>query len=474
MGISKIILMYPNFKWDKWLGITKWSMHPYNLGLIASIIEKEYGVSIIDANMEDLEREEFLQVIKEKQPDVVGVSVITNEYANSGIEAARIVKQANPNIKVVIGGVSANSNPRPYIESPDVDYVVVGEGEYVFRDLCLFLDGKGSFPEKGVWYKKDGKIIDKGRTDMIQDLDALPLPAYHLVDFMKYATTIQRESIDMPRELPYARIRTSRGCPYSCCFCEVGSISGKNPRMRSLQNVAKEIEWLIEKYGIKSIIFDDDNLIIDKERSKDLFRMMIEKKYNLKWNAPGIAVYKLDEEIIKLMKDSGCQYLNIAIESGNERVLKDIIHKPLELKQAKEAIELIKKYDIDLCANFVVGFPGETWQEIRETIKFAEELDINYVKIYSATPFPNTELYKIVKNGGYLREDFDPNKHLWTDGWIKSSEFRPEDLRILRAYEWDRINFTDPKKRQKTARMMNITEERLNEIRRDTLKRANP
>lgn len=137
-------------------------------------------------------------------------------------------------------------------------------------------------------------------------------------------------------------------------------------------------------------------------------------------------------------------------------------------------MQQIKKAGIDLVVNFVIGFPGETWSEIRQTLDFAEEIDVDYVKIFVATPFPNTELFRMASEGGYLREDFDPNKHLWTDGWIETLEFRPQDLRILRAYEWDRINFTDSKKRKNIARMMDITEERLNEIRKETLKRANP
>ncbi len=157
---------------------------------------------------------------------------------------------------------------------------------------------------------------------------------------------------------------------------------------------------------------------------------------------------------------------------GNERVLKDIIHKPLTLDLAKEVIEKIKKRNIDLVANFIIGFPGETWDEIRETLKFAEEINVDYVRIFIATPLPNTELYKIAKEGGYLREGFSFNKHLWTDGWINTDEFTHKNLKILRAYEWDRINFKTKVKQEKTARMMRITLERLKEIRKKTLERA--
>ena len=150
------------------------------------------------------------------------------------------------------------------------------------------------------------------------------------------------------------------------------------------------------------------------------------------------------------------------------------LKKPLDLEHVKQIIKLIKKYDIDLAANFIIGFPGETWEEIRQTIKFAEEIDIDYIKLFIATPCPNTELYRIAKEKNYLRDGFSFKQHLWTDGWIDTPEFRHQDLKILRAYEWDRINFSKPEKKKKIAAMMGITEERLDEIRKDTLRRANP
>lgn len=472
--IEKIALVYPNFEWIDSMERTKWNNHPYNLGLIAAMIEDQYEIEIVDSNMDKLSKEDFGEIIRDLRPDVVGVSVITNEYTDAGLIAAEIVKNTYREAKVVMGGVSVISNPSPFMSHPDVDAIIVGEGEYAFRDFCDFLRNRGNFPKKGVFYKERGSIRGEGRVNFIQDLDSLPLPAYHKVDFMKYATQIQRESVDRPRDMPYARVLTSRGCPRGCCFCEVESISGKKIRYRSLENITHEIEWLIGEYGIKALSFDDDNLTNNRVRAKQLFKTMIDRKYNLKWWNSAVGLFTLDDEMIDLMKESGCQFLGVAIESGNERVLKDIIHKPLNLETARKNVEKIKQREIDLSANFIVGFPGETWEEIRETIKFAEEIDVDYAKLFIATPLPNTKLYDIAKKENYLKEGFEFNKHLWTDGWIKTPEFRPQDLKILRAYEWDRINFSSSKKRKNIARMMGISEERLNEIRKDTLKRANP
>jgi len=197
---------------------------------------------------------------------------------------------------------------------------------------------------------------------------------------------------------------------------------------------------------------------------------MIERKYDLKWNAPALALYNLDEEMIALMSESGCQYVDVAMESGIERVLKDVIHKPLNLEYGKKMLETLKKYHIDTAVNFVIGFPGETWNEIRRSLKVAEDIDVDYIKIAIATPLPNTELYNIAKEKGYLEDGFDFNNYLWGRGWIKTDEFTPNDLKVLRTYEWDRINFTNPEKKKNIARMMGVTDKELEEIRKFNLK----
>ncbi|MGV8151731.1 MAG: B12-binding domain-containing radical SAM protein [Candidatus Nanoarchaeia archaeon] len=471
--VRNVALMYPNLNWTEGMQRTKWITHPYNLSLIASMIKNNYETRIIDANLENMSEQEFAKCLQKQKVDVLGISTTTNEYSNCAFTSAKIAKETNPNIKVIAGGVSVITDPEPFINNKNIDGIVVGEGEYAFLNLLGYYNKKNELP-KGVWIKENGNKIGEGRVEFIQDLDSLPLPSYELVDFLKYANSVQRESVETPRIMPYARILTSRGCPHNCCFCEVASISGKKVRFRSLESITSEIEWLINDYGIKYITYDDDNLTVDRLRAKKLFKTMIDRKYNLKWGDSAVAIGTFDEEMVSLMKESGCEFLGAAIESGNERVLKDIIHKPLNLKKAKEAIKLIKKYEIDFSVNFILGFPGEKWSDIRETIKFAEEIDPDYVKFFIATPLPRTELYEVAKKGNYLKEGFGFDKHLWTEGSIDTEEFRHQDLKILRAYEWDRINFSSQAKKEKIARMMGVSLERLDEIRKNTLKIANP
>ena len=471
--LKKILLIQPNLRWANENFKTFWEIIPYNLCLLVAVIEKEYknyDVTILDANIDNLSHDEFKEKIVETAPDLVGITLLTSEYAQAAHTAASLIKAADAECTVVLGGVYATTCADKVLDDNNIDYAVLGEGEYIFPKLLDHLNGCGDMPAEGVGYRKSGNKVLK-MACIIEDLNQIPLPAYHKIDFMRYANTRQRISIDAPREMPCARVRTSRGCPIGCSFCQVEAIAGKTYRPRSIPNVIEELSWLKEEYGIKTILFNDDNLILNKKRSKELFRAMIDAKLGLKWLGTAISVFCLDEEMLDLIKESGCQYIDVAIESGVERILKDVINKPVNLDHARKMIEKIKEFEIDTAANFVIGFPGETWDEIRQTMRFAEEIDVDYVKIFIATPLPQTKLYDIALEQDALLIDKDVDKDVelnWSASRIISDEFSSNDLAILRAYEWDRINFGTAKKREKAMKMMGISEKELKELRKKT------
>ncbi len=467
-----VVLVVPNLRWIDSDINALWHYVPYNLCILGAMIEPLCRVSIIDAYKHDMSPELFSAKIRESRPDVVGLTILMDQYAEAGHQAARLVKAAVPGAKVILGGVYATMNPLKAAEDVNVDYVMVGEGEYAFRDLILHFKGERDLPEKGLCFRRDGKLVNSGRAEFIKDLDALPLPAYHLIDFLSYANAADRKSVDAPPCFPYARLLTSRGCPYGCVFCQVESIMGKKFRSRSAENVLSEIRYLKGTYGVRSLMFDDDNLFTDKARAKAIFRGMIEQGLSMPWLAMSVAVFRLDEEMLVLMKQSGCEYINIAIESGSKRVLTEIVHKPVDYDHAKEMVRLAKREGLYVAANFIVGFPTETWDEIRTTVRFAEELGIDYMKLFAAIPLENTRLWDLCVKEGAFKKNFSESGRHWSSGQIETKDFSSADLTFLRAYEWDRVNFSDPEKRRKTAARMKITEEELLRIRRGTLDNA--
>lgn len=468
--MKKILFLIPNFKWiDDSDERTIWNIHPYGICMIAANLETRYQVHILDANFENLSMQSFIKTVEKIAPDIVGISVLTSEYAATGHLAAKTIKAINSSIVVILGGVHATTQ-WDEIADPNIDYVFVGEGEIAFTELLddIFTTATQSRHYQLLANKFSQKIV---KSDRIDDLDTLPLPAYHLVDYGAYSQTSPRESVDEPRLYPYGRIMTSRGCPINCVFCQVRSIMGEKFRTRSPENILTEIEYLIDTYGIKYLVFDDDNLFLNKNRAKKIFQLMIDKNLNLRWHPIATAVYALDREILELARQSGLQYVDLAIESGVERVLKDIINKPVVLEQAKEIVSICAELGIDTAANFIIGFPGETWDEIRQTLSFAEELDPDYCKFFIANPLYGTRLYHLALQQNVLTQTHPKNS--WFFGTIKTDEFSPENIAILRAYEWDRINFTKEAKRNKIAQMMNISTTRLDEIRKSTLRKAN-
>lgn len=463
----KILLVVPNFKWSEWDINTLWNYTPYNLCLLASMVRDIVEVEILDANINNFTYSKFKKEIKKINPDIVGITVLMNQYSKSGHIAAKLTKEVNKKIKVILGGVYATINSNEAIRDINIDYIVIGEGEYILRDLIYYFNNNGELPKNGICYRDRNKIINLGHSDFIDNLDELPLPSYDLIDYNKYIYIEPRKSIDGPLEYPYARIITSRGCPVGCSFCQVQHIMGRLFRKRSTKEVIKEIKYLIDNYNIKSITFDDDNVIMDRNRAIELFKEI--KKLNIVWAANAIAAFKLDEELLTIMKESGCKYIDIAIESGSERILKDIIKKPVKLHSISKIVSYAKNLGIFVSGNFMIEFPTETWEEIRTTIKFAEESGIDYIKIYVVIPLRNTELWNICEKHKLFKKNFKETNIRWSTGQVYSKEFTSNDLTILRAYEWDRINFSSKEKIKKVMERMKVTEDELFKIRKDTI-----
>ncbi len=464
--IKKVVLVYPNQRWFKYDLTTTWDLSPYGICMLATMLKDRYDVEIVDAQIENMSKEEFRSKIENAKPDCVGISVLTSEYASILDTAAGIVKEIDKDITVVAGGVHVTTQYFRVIKNLDIDYAVRGEGERTLPALLDYLNGKRAIPEKGLVYRDEKGEMVALEPDRIEDMDSLPLPDYDLVDYSMYINTKLRYGVDSLNVFPHSRIMTSRGCPVGCCFCQVKTISGSKWRMRSAENVVNEISYLKEKYGIKGFYIEDDNAFVHKERTKTMLRMIRDRELNLQWKAAGVPIFKMDEETFELMAATGCQMIGVAIESGNQRILKDVIQKPVDLEKVPGLIATAKSYGIFVVANFIIGFPGETWAEVRNTLHFAETCGADYCKIYAAQPLVGTRLYDIAKETGCLvGEDTDVD---WRYGRISTSEFTPKDISILRCYEWDRINFRAPGKREKTAAIMGITVDELDDIRKKT------
>ncbi len=460
-----VMLALPN---TKWFNLRPWHLFPYILGLFTEVLKEKYNIVILDANIDNLSFNQVKERILNCNPDYFCITCLSLEYNKGFKKMVSIVKDSSPKTIVIAGGIYPTLLPEHFLDDVNFDYIIMGEGEYRLPRLLNYLENEiNSIKDiDGLVYHHNGKRIIQQVKNYIKDLDKLPMPRYENINLNKYINKVNKYSHYLyPRKLPYACIISSRGCPFNCIYCSSKAISGSTIRYRSAESVLAEIDFLVSKYGVKELIFLDDNLYLDRQRINKILNGLIKRNYDLIWKSINAATYALDNELLELMKESGCYQITLAIESGTQEVLK-IMRKPLKLSKVKGIVEKAKLLNFELTGLFIIGTPGETWLQIRKTIKFAESLDLDYVSFNIATPLPKTELYEICKRNGFIPNDFDFRDFSgFGRAVITTDEFTGRELEILRSFEWDRINFRNEEQEVKIAKMNGITLKELREWR---------
>jgi len=431
---------------------------PLGILYIAAVLEKKYEVEVIDATAEGwrnateigdtyylgLSPDVLKKRIKESKPDVVGISVTFSVNAGSAFKVASLVKSIDKKIIVVMGGPHVTVRSMETLLFPDVDFVVIGEGEQTMQELMEKIEN-GSINNadnlsaiKGIGYKKSDKPVINPRRSLIQNLDSLPFPARHLIPMEEYFKSMAAKKgsrMIYTFNEGWASLFTSRGCPYNCNFCTINLTMGRQFRPRSPENVFAEIKQLYERYGIRHINFEDDNLTMDKKRAEQIFDLIIKNKINITWSTPnGIRVENIDENLVQKMKQSGCKRVFVAPESGVQRVVSKIIGKSLDLKKIKQAVRLFKKNGIIVDGSFVIGLIGETKLDIWRTIIFAlklKRLGMNKAGIHIATPYFGTRFYDEAVQKGYLKKEPDIEALTPKEPLFSTPEWSAKELKRL-------------------------------------------
>lgn len=461
-----------------WFDMRPWDEPTLSVPLLTRILKPVVDLSLIDANADKLTVEETKERIAQIKPEIVLITALSAEYHKAYHTLARIAKEVLPTCTVVMGGVYPTVLAEDVIKDKNVDYAMVGYAEERLDKLVTYILDNSmekirEFPGLAYHAENGGEVLNPIDT-FIADVKEMVQPDYSLVDLEKYIGFHDKNIANFiaSSNKRNALMITSYGCPNNCIFCATRTISGRRTAFRKPEDVLEEIDYLVDRYHIESITFMDDSILTDRKRAETIFQGIIDRGYNLELKVGTLAAWHLDEEIMQLMKKAGFTRIPIAIESGCERVLHKIIRKPLKLEIIPPLVKLARKYDILMPADFIIGLPGETWDEIRETFRFAEECDLDLCMFHIATVLPKTDLYRIAKEQNLLPEDFsfynDRVNFGFCKGSITTEEFTPEELLILRAYEWDRINFSTPERRKRACRVMEMTEEQLKEHRKQT------
>lgn len=392
----RILLIRPNS------GIVK-TPPPLGLMYIAAFIKEKImqaDIKIVDARRLRLSDVKLKKIIEQFDPNIVGITGLHFESTEAHA-IAKAVKSFNKACAVVLGGPYASSDYKRALEDESIDYCVVGEGEESFYELSkTILETRQPDGLRGTAYRiKDGYAYQP-RIGYIKDLDAIPQPAWDMITLEDYFDS-RRLSIGNPLQVEKRAVPvfTSRGCPFGCYYCH--DIFGKTVRFRSPENVLKELRYLVSEFGIREIEIIDDVFNIDKNRAKKICDLIIEQGLKLKINfGNGLRADVMDEELIDKLKKAGTYRIIYGIESGSPRV-QELIGKKLNLAKTKEIIGITANKGISVGGFFMMGFTGETKDEILQTIEFAKGSRLHTASFYYVKPFPGTKLNISLNNGGF-------------------------------------------------------------------------
>src|SRR3989344_2600196 len=393
--IKKILLVNPR--------VDTRATPPIGLCYIAAVLEKEgYSVKIHDPipTRKGFSKE-INDSLEEVKPDVVAFTC-TAPQEDPSFEQAKLTKEFNPNILTVIGGPLISSDGERIIKNQYMDVAVQGEGEITFLELIKSFEEEIGFRDiKGAIYKEGNKVIKNPPRELIQDLDSLPFPARHLLDMEWYS---KKNSMIRGCWMRTTSLMGARGCPFKCIFCASPKTLGNSVRLRSPDNVLDEIEELISKYKIEAIKATEDVFTHDIKWVNEFCDKIIERKLDIKWDCQSrVNASAINLETLKKMRKAGCIQVEFGVESGSQKVL-NTIKKGVVIEQTIEAFDLCREAGIRSMANFIIGHPYETYEDIEKTRRLARRIKADYAQFYIATPLPGTELYEMAEKNGWLRD----------------------------------------------------------------------
>ena len=353
----------------------------------------------------------YSEIIKNYQPDIIGITSSANYFFEEVIRFAESARKLCPSTFIVLGGPDATTNTTQYLTTTKaIDAIVLQEGERTFQQIVEAQQQGIKWKSiNGIGFLEGNQITITEKQPFLTELDHYRCD-YDLINMETYFDLNKkgfhsRLTLYYPESYRSIDLITSRGCHYPCSFCNVYAQMGKTMRGHSVRHVLDEMQFLVEKHGVKNFHFEDDNLLYDQERFKQILDGIIKAGWDITWDAPnGVRADLIDRELLRLCRDSGCTYLIFGVESGSQAYLNTTLKKKLKLDDVVAASKLCKEYQIDTMAFFIVGMPGETIDDYEDTYSFA----INLLKKYNTTPiiqlwrpYENTELGK---SGNYIKQ----------------------------------------------------------------------
>ena len=480
--------------------------------LAAVLENKGHEVKILDCQTEGLDRdaplrdgyvevgiplEEVGARIEEFGPDMVGISCNFSVMVNSMNETACLAKELCPSAVIVVGGNHPTSMPEEVMENGAIDFVLMGEAEESLPALIEAMekersacdggcgdctcgrDNEGSGQREdggdeedmtkgpghegkaghghegpayadvsGLVWREGERLVINPQGPFIKDLDSLPFPAWHLFPYEKYSRNYEPRTVTWGEPQAMPTVLTTRGCAGRCVFCSVHRTMGRKFRARRLDEVFREIDFLIDRYGIKKLMIIDDNFTHDRARAKEFCREFKRRGFDIEIHFMVLALWCMDEELIDELVEIGCVSMGFAIESGVQDVLTNVVKKPLNLERAMEVLRYARKRGVHLTGTFVIGLPGETKEDIRRSLYMANYSGLfDSREVYIATPLPGSELFERCSDEGLFAEGFSYDRVEVVKPNIRTRDFSPEYIEtIVEADRTHHLIKTDPRR----------------------------
>ncbi len=399
---------------------------PLGLLAIGSVLKRAgHQVKILDLRISNSPDEELSSVMKSFNPQVVGIGVMTIECKYGFIDAAK-VKKLNPDVTIIFGGPHCSHEPRFILNDPNVDLMVSGEGDLTITELIDALEqGRDIENIAGIAYKKNGSYIRTADRPIIRDLDKFD-QEYDLINLERYFNF--QSSMDffpVFRNKRFLPLVTSRGCPFKCTYCH--DIFDKSIQYRSPKAVVDEIEYLINKYGVREFHIVDDVFNVNMKRAKIVLDAIIQKNLNIHISFPnGLRADFFDDELIDKMQRAGVYRMALGIESGSQRI-QDMIQKDLDINIIYGVVEKLTRARLSVHGFFMLGFPSETRKEMEATIDFACDLGLTTANFSLVIPNPGTDLRQtFIESRESNFEDF--SEYTFDAASCNASEVEGDDL----------------------------------------------
>ncbi len=407
---------------------------PFGICYLASVARNSgFDVKIIDAQALNLSLKNVVEEIIKTKPDVVGVSS-TTPAIHSSFAIIREIKVQIPDCVTLLGGCHISAIPDETMnECRDIDVGVIGEAESIISILLKDLENRETDLSKinGLIFRQNNRLIKTDSVVPISNLDEIPFPAFDLLPDLKTHYRVPTQSVD---RYPSISLITSRGCIGKCTFCDL-TITGRKPRAHSAEYTFELLRWVNKEFGIKSIMFEDDNFLMFRKRLKQLGEIMKKERLDITWSCTS-RVDIVNLEVLKLAKSLGCWQILYGVETGSQEIL-DFYQKKITISKIENAIKLTKEAGLKSKGFIMLGNPLENIETMSQTLRLVLKIPINDISITFFTPYPGAPIYNDIEKYGQFEKNWEKMScfdTVFVPNGLKKVDLKYYEKKILKRF----------------------------------------